>query len=76
VNPEELRAARQSWFVSTRKAERELGFKARPHEETLEDAVSWQLESLGARFDDASRFDMPLAVLGRTARLADRVLGR
>ena len=76
VNPEELRAAQQSWFVSTRKAERELGFKARPHEETLEDAVTWQLESLGARFDEASRFDMPLAVLGRTARFTDRMLGR
>jgi dihydroflavonol-4-reductase len=76
VNPEELRAVQQRWFVSTRKAKRELGFRARPHEETLEDAVSWQLERLGPRVDEASRLDMPLAVLGRTARLADRVLGR
>jgi dihydroflavonol-4-reductase len=76
VTPDELRAVQQDWFVSPRKAKRELGFEARPHEETLEDAVNWQLEHLGTRVDDASRFDMPLAMLGRTARLADRVLGR
>ncbi len=28
------------------KARRELGFKPRPHEETLEDAVAWQLENV------------------------------
>ena len=76
VTADELRAVRQRWFVSARKAERELGFKARPHEETLEDAVNWQLDRLGSRIDAASRLDVPLAVLGRTARLADRVLGR
>ncbi len=77
VTPDELKAVQQ-WLVRTArsKAQRELGFEARPHEETLEDAVNWQLERLGTRVDDASRFDMPLAMLGRTARFADRVLGR
>ena len=33
--------------LSQHKARRELGFEPRPHEETLEDAVRWQLEELG-----------------------------
>jgi len=76
VTADELKAVQQWWVYRTAKAERELGFKARPHEETLEDTVEWQLERLGPRFDDASRFDLPLAMLGRTARFADRMLGR
>ena len=76
VTADELRAVQQWWVYKTKKAQRELGFKARPHEETLEDAVNWQLERLGPRFDEASRLDPALAILGRTARLADRVLGR
>jgi dihydroflavonol-4-reductase len=76
VTPDELKAVQQWWVYRTKKAQRELGFEARPHEETLEDAVNWQLERLGTRVDDASRFDVPLAILGRTARFAGRVLGR
>jgi hypothetical protein len=76
VTPDELRAAQQWWTYRTKKAQKQLGFKARPHEETLEDTVRWQLERLGDRVDRASNLDLPLAVLGRTARFADRVLGR
>jgi dihydroflavonol-4-reductase len=76
VTPDELRAVQQWWTYRTRKAQKELGFKARPHEETLEDTVRWQLERLGDRVDRASNLDLPLAVLGRTARFVDRMLGR
>ena len=35
--------------TARRRRSSELGFKARPHEETLEDAVRWQLRRLGDR---------------------------
>ena len=40
----EVRAAGNSWTYSSAKARRELGWRARPHEETLEATVSWHLE--------------------------------
>jgi dihydroflavonol-4-reductase len=76
VTVDELRSARQWWTYSTKKAQKELGFAARPHEETLEDTVSWQLEQLGDRVGQARRLDLPLAALGRAAGVADRLLGR
>ena len=42
VSPDEVRAAAQWWFVSPAKAERELGFRARPLEETLRDTIADQ----------------------------------
>ena len=41
--PEEILSASQWWTYRNTKARRELGFAPRPHEETLEDAVRWQL---------------------------------
>ena len=35
--------------TATTRRSRELGFDPRPHEETLEDTVAWQLEQLGDR---------------------------
>jgi dihydroflavonol-4-reductase len=40
----EVRAASQWWTYRSNKAVRELGWKAGPHEETLETTVSWHLE--------------------------------
>jgi dihydroflavonol-4-reductase len=40
----EIRAASQRWAYSSAKARRELGWSARPHEETLEATVAWHLE--------------------------------
>ncbi len=37
--PDEARSASMWWTFSSAKAKRELGFNARPHEETLEDAI-------------------------------------
>jgi dihydroflavonol-4-reductase len=44
LTPLEVRAASQWWTYRSTKAGRELGWKARPHEETLEATVSWHLE--------------------------------
>ena len=47
--PEEIASASLWWTYRNTKAKRELGFEPRPHEETLEEAVAWQLEQLGGR---------------------------
>jgi dihydroflavonol-4-reductase len=44
LTPEEVAAASQWWTYRSTKARRELGWRARPHEETLEATVSWHLE--------------------------------
>jgi dihydroflavonol-4-reductase len=44
LTPLEVRAASQWWTYRSTKAGRELGWKARPHEETLEATVTWHLE--------------------------------
>jgi dihydroflavonol-4-reductase len=40
----EVQAASRWWTYRSNKATRELGWKARPHEETLEATVAWHLE--------------------------------
>lgn len=40
----DVRAAGQWWTYRSTKARRELGWKSRPHEETLEATVGWHLE--------------------------------
>jgi dihydroflavonol-4-reductase len=44
LTPLEMRAASQWWTYRSTKAGRELGWKARPHEETLEATLAWHLE--------------------------------
>ena len=39
----------QWWTYRNAKARKALGFEPRPHEETLEDAVRWQMAQLGNR---------------------------
>ena len=41
LDPREVLAASQFWTYRSTKAKRELGFSARPHEETLEATVAW-----------------------------------
>lgn len=48
-SPEEVLSASLWWTYRNTKAKRELGFAPRPHEQTLEDAVEWQLGVLGGR---------------------------
>jgi dihydroflavonol-4-reductase len=44
LTAQEARAASNWWTYRSTKARRELGWKARPHEETLEATVAWHLE--------------------------------
>jgi dihydroflavonol-4-reductase len=44
LDPVEIRAASHWWTYRATKAKRELGWGARPHEETLEATVAWHLE--------------------------------
>ena len=44
LTPSEVRAAGNRWTYRATKAQRVLGWKARPHEETLEATVSWHME--------------------------------
>jgi dihydroflavonol-4-reductase len=41
---DEIRAASHWWTYRSTKAKRELGWRARPHEETLEATVAWHLD--------------------------------
>ena len=44
LTPSAVRAAGNSWTYRATKAQRALGWRARPHEETLEATVAWHLE--------------------------------
>jgi dihydroflavonol-4-reductase len=49
ITVQEVKAASLWWTYRSTKARRELGWKARPHEETLEATVVWHLEREGER---------------------------
>jgi dihydroflavonol-4-reductase len=55
LTPAEVRAASQSWTYRSTKARRELGWRSRPHEETLEATVAWHLEREHARIARSRR---------------------
>ncbi len=42
TSPDEVRSAMLWWCYRNARAKSELGFKPRPHEETLQEAVNWQ----------------------------------
>jgi dihydroflavonol-4-reductase len=73
VSDDELLASAQWWTYRSAKAKRELGFRPRPHEETLEDAIGWQMERLGDRVGRAPRSDPALRVFGRLLQIPERV---
>lgn len=78
ANPEEVRAGMLWWTARNTRAKQELGFRPRPHEETLTDAVRWQKEQLKGRLDTAGAGpeQLAMAALGRALRLGDKVRGR
>ncbi len=53
--PAEVVAAGQYWTYRSGKARRELGWQARPHEETLGDTVGWYLDHEGDRIARSRR---------------------
>lgn len=73
VTDDELVSASQWWTYRSAKAKRELGFQSRAHEETLEDAVRWQMLRLGDRVGRAPRSDPALRVVGLALGLGERV---
>ena len=44
LSPQEVLAASRFWTYRSTKAKRELGWRSRPHEETLEATVGWYLD--------------------------------
>jgi dihydroflavonol-4-reductase len=75
VMPEEVRSAALWWTYRNTKAKRDLGFKPRPHEETLTDAVNWQREQLGGSVGDGGSRLM-LRAANSALRAAERLAGR
>jgi dihydroflavonol-4-reductase len=77
ISPDEVRSAGLWWTYRNTKARKELGFEPRPHEETIEDAVRWQMDELGDRVRRGrGPEEAVLAALGPLVRLGQRVLGR
>ena len=68
ASSDEVKSGMQWWTYRHDKARRELGYEARPHEETLEDTVGWQLQDLGARAGGHQLSDAALRVTGSFAR--------
>ena len=71
---DETRSAALWWTYSSARAKRELGFSPRPHEETLEDSLSWMSEQLGDRVGgDPGAADSALSLAGRVTRIVGRL---
>jgi len=73
---DEVRSATLWWTYRNTKARRELGFRPRPHEQTLEDAVAWQREQLGGRAPAGGPQRLALRAAGRLVRAGERLAGR
>jgi len=76
LTPQEVRAAGQWWTYRSTKATRDLGWKARPHEETLEATVGWHLEREHDRIARTRRsqqiqFRLAGAAIGATETAVD-----
>ncbi len=77
VSVDEVRSGSLWWTFKNTKAKRELGFRPRPHEETLEDAVQWQLSVLGDRIETGRpAYELPLRAAGTAVRVGRRLVGR
>jgi dihydroflavonol-4-reductase len=77
ISPDEVRSANCWWTYRNAKARKELGFDPRPHEETLEDAVHWQMDQLGDRVRAGRGVpEVALAAVAPFMRLGGRVIAR
>jgi dihydroflavonol-4-reductase len=87
ISAEGLVLMAQNWRYSSRKARRELGYRARGLERTLEDTIDWYLELIGSgalgggRPSALSLAATGMRVAGRTGalallRTAERYVGR
>ncbi len=73
---DEVRSGIEWWTYRSDKAERELGYVSRPHEQTLEETVRWQMAQLGDRVGRPQLYSLPLDLAGRALRIGGRVLRR
>ncbi len=75
---DEVRSGGLWWTYRNTKAKRDLGFSPRPHEETLEAAVQWQMDELGDRIKlrRGRAETAALGLLGRALVAGERVAGR
>jgi dihydroflavonol-4-reductase len=69
TSADEVRSGTQWFTYRNDKAREKLGWEPRPHEQTLEDTVRWQLEELGGRAEGHQLTDLALRVTGRALRL-------
>jgi dihydroflavonol-4-reductase len=74
ASADEVRSSMQWWTYKHDKAAKELGFEPRPHEETLEETVAWQLEQLGSRANGHRLSDLALRLTGTAFSLPSRIL--
>ena len=78
TDPSEVLVATQWWTYRSTKAKRELGFRARPHEETLEATLRWHMEREHDRIKRTRRpqqvqYRVAGAALGAFDQVARRV---
>jgi len=77
LSADEARSASLWWTYSSAKAKRELGFAARPHEETLEAALEMTSAQLGDKVGaDPGPAGALIDAAGRASRLAGRLIPR
>jgi dihydroflavonol-4-reductase len=70
ITPSEVRAAAHWWTYRSAKARRELGWKTRPHEETVEATVRFHEDRLGDRIArNGRRQPLGWRLAGRAVRL-------
>ncbi|HSD23001.1 MAG TPA: NAD-dependent epimerase/dehydratase family protein [Solirubrobacterales bacterium] len=69
TSADEVRSGTQWFTYRNDKAREKLGWEPRPHEETLEDAVRWQIEELGERAEGHQLTDFAMRAAGRALGL-------
>src|SRR5436190_5976513 len=69
TSADEVRSGTQWFTYRNDKAREQLGWEPRPHEETLEDTVRWQLEELGRRAQGHQLTDLALRTTGSALRM-------
>jgi dihydroflavonol-4-reductase len=69
TSADEVRSGTQWFTYRNDKAREVLGWEPRPHEETLEDTVRWQLEELGSRAEGHQITDIALRATGTALRV-------
>jgi dihydroflavonol-4-reductase len=69
TSADEVRSGTQWFTYRNDKAREKLGWEPRPHEETLEDTVRWQLEQLGKRAQGHQLTDIVLRATGSAFRI-------